>query len=97
MQQILNIRDDLFCMHMQLVNHTMSDDVLNNVLKQVSNYFDPTTIEERMIYSKKVPADKILWGLSADDGENREYLKVVAHPQDQASSNLTSLRCIYNT
>lgn len=74
-----------------LVNHTMPDDVLNNVLKQVSNYFDPKTIEERMIYSKKVPSDKILWGLNADDGENREYLKVVAHPQDQASSNLTSL------
>ena len=93
----MNICDDLFFMHLQLVNHTMQDDVLNNVLKQVSNYFDPKTIEERMIYSKKVPSDKILWGLSADDGENREYLKVIAHPQDQASSNLTILRCTYNT
>ncbi|RHN77741.1 putative aminocyclopropanecarboxylate oxidase [Medicago truncatula] len=77
-----------------LVNHTMPDDVLNNVLKQVSNYFDPTTIEERMIYGKKGSSDKIRWGLTANDGENREYLKVIAHPKDHVPSDPTILRNI---
>jgi len=80
---------------MQLVNHTMPGDVLNNVLKQVSNYFDPTTIAERMIYSKNGSSDKIRWGLTANDGENREYLKVIAHPKDHIPSDPTSLRYIH--
>ncbi|KAK2399327.1 2-oxoglutarate-dependent dioxygenase [Trifolium repens] len=69
-----------------LINHTIQDDALKNVFKGVSNYFDPTTIDERRIYTKKGSSDKIRWGLNANDGENREYLKVIAHPQDQAFS-----------
>ncbi|XP_045808623.1 2-oxoglutarate-dependent dioxygenase 19-like [Trifolium pratense] len=70
-----------------LVKHTIPDDALKNVLKGVSNYFDPTTIDERRIYSKKGSSDKIRWGLTTNAGENREFLKVIAHPQDQVPSN----------
>jgi len=73
----------------------MPDVVLKSILKQVSDYFDPTTIEERMVYSKNGSSDKIRWGLTANDGENREYLKVIAHPKDHVHSDPTSLRYIY--
>jgi hypothetical protein len=83
-------------MFLQLVNHTIQDDALKNVFNGVSNYFDPTTIDERRIYTKKGSSDKIRWGLTANDGENREYLKVIAHPQDQAFSypTISTLRYI---
>ena len=69
---------------------------IKNVFNGVSNYFDPTTIDERRIYTKKGSSDKIRWGLTANDGENREYLKVIAHPQDQAFSypTISTLRYI---
>ncbi|XP_058727152.1 1-aminocyclopropane-1-carboxylate oxidase-like [Vicia villosa] len=73
-----------------LVNHTMPDDVLKNILKDISDYFDPSTLDERMISHKKYPSDKICWQLNANDGENREYLKVIAHPKDQVPSNTIS-------
>jgi hypothetical protein len=83
-------------MYLQLVNHTIQNDALKKVFKGVSNYFDPTTIDERRIYTKKGSSDKIRWGLTANDGENREYLKVIAHPQDQAFScpTISTLRYI---
>lgn len=34
---------------MQLVNHHIPDDVLKSVLNGISDYFDPTTIDERKI------------------------------------------------
>lgn len=81
-------------MHMQLVNHTIPDDVLKIVLRGISNYFDPITIDERRVYTKKGSSDKIRWNLNANDGENREYLKVIAHPRDHVPSNPISLRYI---
>ncbi|CAK8569465.1 unnamed protein product [Lathyrus sativus] len=74
-----------------LINHTMPDDVLKSVLNGVFDYFDPTTVEERRIYYKNTSSGNVRWGLNANDGENREYLKVIAHPKDQAPSNPTSL------
>ncbi|XP_061363820.1 2-oxoglutarate-dependent dioxygenase 19-like [Gastrolobium bilobum] len=64
-----------------LVNHTIPDRVFDGVLKGVSNFFDPTTRDERRIYSKKDSSDKIRWGFNSSDIENREYLKVITHPQ----------------
>ncbi|KAK7349673.1 hypothetical protein VNO77_07230 [Canavalia gladiata] len=64
-----------------LVNHTIPDKVFDGVLKGVSDFFDQTTLEEKMIYRKKCSSDKIRWDLNSSAGENREYLKVVAHPQ----------------
>lgn len=81
---------------MQLVNHSIPDEVLDSVLKGVSDFFDPTTIDERRVYSKKGPSDKIRWGLNSYVGENREYLKVVAHPQYHVPSNPSGRRYIYN-
>ncbi|CAK8569464.1 unnamed protein product [Lathyrus sativus] len=74
-----------------LVNHTMPEDVLKNVLKRISDYFDPTTVDKRRISYKKYYSDKIRWQQNANDGENREYLKVIAHPKDQVPSNPISL------
>ncbi|CAL5206065.1 unnamed protein product [Lathyrus oleraceus] len=74
-----------------LVNHTMPHDVLKTVLKRISDYFDPKTVDERRISYKKHPSDKFQWRQNANDGENREYLKVIAHPKDQVPSNPISL------
>ncbi|CAJ1971962.1 unnamed protein product [Sphenostylis stenocarpa] len=70
-----------------LVNHTISDEVLDTILKGFSDFFDPKTIDERKVLRKSGPSDKIRWDLNASTGENREYLKVIAHPQFHAPSN----------
>lgn len=80
---------------MQLVNHTIPDEVLDTVLKEFSGFCDPKTIDERKIFRKSSPSDKIRWDLNSSAGENREYLKVIAHPSFHAPSNPPSLRYIY--
>lgn len=72
----------------------MPDDVLKNVLKRISNYLDPSTADERTISYKKCSSDKIRWRLNAHDGENREYLKAIAHPKGLVPSNPISLRYV---
>jgi len=79
---------------MQLVNHTIPDGVFDNILKGVSDFFNQTTLDERRNYSKKFPLDKIRWELNSSAGENREYLKVVAHPQYHFPSNPSGFRYI---
>ncbi|KAK7385084.1 hypothetical protein VNO78_30791 [Psophocarpus tetragonolobus] len=74
-----------------LVNHTIPDEVLDSILKGFSDFFDPKTIDERKVFNKSDPSDKIRWGLNSSAGENREYLKVVAHPQFHAPSNPSGL------
>ncbi|KAL5571726.1 hypothetical protein UlMin_021323 [Ulmus minor] len=64
-----------------LVNHGVPDRVFENVFDGISEFFDPTEVEDRRQYEKKNPTDRIRWGLRSSPGENREYLKVVAHPQ----------------
>ncbi|KAL2318385.1 hypothetical protein Fmac_032261 [Flemingia macrophylla] len=75
-----------------LVNHKISDEVLDSVIKGFSGFCDPKTIDERKVYRKSGPSDKIRWDLNSSALENREYLKVVAHPQYHAPSNPSSLR-----
>ncbi|KAK9947993.1 hypothetical protein M0R45_003584 [Rubus argutus] len=65
-----------------LVNHGVSDSMLEGVFKGLSDFFNPREIEDRIKqYEKKNPTDKIRWGVNSTHGENREYLKVIAHPQ----------------
>jgi len=80
---------------MQLVNHTIPDEVLDCILKESSDYFDPKTIDERKVLGKSGPSDKIRWDLNKS-GENREYLKVIAHPQFHAPSNPPGIRYIHS-
>ncbi|KOM57639.1 hypothetical protein LR48_Vigan11g067200 [Vigna angularis] len=75
-----------------LVNHSITDEVLDNMLKGVSDFFNQTTLDERKIYSKRSPLDKIRWELNSYTGENREYLKVVAHPQYHLPSKPSGFR-----
>ncbi|CAJ1948654.1 unnamed protein product [Sphenostylis stenocarpa] len=70
-----------------LVNHSIPNEVFDNILKGVSDFFNQTTLDEKMIFSKKSPSDRIRWELNSSAGENREYLKVVAHPQYHFPSN----------
>lgn len=79
---------------MQLVNHSITDEVFDNVLKGIADFFDPTTLDERRIYSKKSPLDKIRWELNSSTGENREYLKVAVHPQSHFPANPSGFRYI---
>ncbi|KAK7377387.1 hypothetical protein VNO80_02811 [Phaseolus coccineus] len=77
-----------------LVNHTIPDEVLDSILKEFSDFFDPKTIDERKVFRKSGPSDKIRWDLNSSAGENREYLKVIAHPQFHAPSNPSGIRKI---
>ncbi|WVY89297.1 hypothetical protein V8G54_034811 [Vigna mungo] len=77
-----------------LVNHTIPDEVLDSTLKGFSDFFDPKTIDERRVFHKSGPLDKIRWDLNLSAGENREYLKVIAHPQFHAPSNPSGIRKI---
>lgn len=76
---------------MQLVNHTIPDKVFDCVLNEVSDFFDPTTIEDRKIYCKRGSPDKIRWDLNSSAEENREYLKIVSHPEYHVPSNPSNL------
>jgi len=80
---------------MQLVNHTIPDEVLDSTLKGFSDFFDPKTIDERRVFRKSGSSDKIRWDLNSSAGENREYLKVIAHPKFHAPSNPSGIRYKY--
>ncbi|XP_027368300.1 1-aminocyclopropane-1-carboxylate oxidase 1-like [Abrus precatorius] len=75
-----------------LVNHTIPDEVFDCVLKRVTDYFDPTTMDERKVHSKKGPTDKIQWLQNSSIEENRECVKFYAHPQFHFSSNPSDIR-----
>jgi len=63
-----------------LVNHNIPDGVFDNMLKGASDFFNQTTLDERKIYSKKSPSDRIIWELESSNEENRKYLKAITHP-----------------
>ncbi|KAJ6412595.1 hypothetical protein OIU84_005609 [Salix udensis] len=63
-----------------LVNHGVPDTVIEGALEGIAEFFEVTKVEEKKEYRKSNPADRIVWGLNCHAGENREYLKVVAHP-----------------
>ncbi|CAK7346877.1 unnamed protein product [Dovyalis caffra] len=64
-----------------LVNHGVPDSVIEGALKGITDFFEVTKEQERKDYKKSNPTDRIMWGSNSHAGENREYLKVVAHPQ----------------
>ncbi|GMN30336.1 hypothetical protein TIFTF001_041442 [Ficus carica] len=63
-----------------LVNHGVPHRVFEGVLKGISDFFDPTEVEDRRLYEEKDPTDRIQWGLSSSVEEVREHIKVVVHP-----------------
>ncbi|KAF7816773.1 flavanone 3-dioxygenase 3-like [Senna tora] len=64
-----------------LVNHGIPDKLLDNFFHGISEFFDPMMLDERRaLYSKKDAMDRIRWVLRSSSGENREYLKVISHP-----------------
>ncbi|XP_030485227.1 2-oxoglutarate-dependent dioxygenase 19-like [Cannabis sativa] len=73
-----------------LVNHGVPEYVFKSVFKAISDYFDPTMIEDRMKYQKKSSTDMIRWELRSSAAENREYLKMVTHPNYHSPSNQTT-------
>ncbi|KAI4337888.1 hypothetical protein L6164_016254 [Bauhinia variegata] len=64
-----------------LVNHGIPDKVFDNLFEGTYDFFDPSTMDERRVYTKKGPKDRIRWDRNTSSGENREYIKVIAHPQ----------------
>jgi hypothetical protein len=67
--------------------------MLEGVFKGLSDFFNPREIEDRIKqYEKKNPTDKIRWGVNSTHGENREYLKVIAHPQCHCPTKPDSFR-----
>ncbi|KAK4273954.1 hypothetical protein QN277_017253 [Acacia crassicarpa] len=73
-----------------LVNHQIPEKLLDALFKGISEFFDPSTLEKRKVYSKKDPMDRIRWGQNYSSGENREYIKVIAHPQYHFPPNPSS-------
>ncbi|KAB2094158.1 hypothetical protein ES319_A02G137200v1 [Gossypium barbadense] len=66
--------------------------VVEGALKGISDFFELTNQEERREYLKKNPMDRIRWGFRSHAGENREYLKIVAHPENHCPSKPASFR-----
>ncbi|KAM6581441.1 hypothetical protein CsatA_005215 [Cannabis sativa] len=64
---------------------------MESVLKETSDFYDGTLIEERRQYERKSCSDKIRWELRSSSGENREYLKIVTHPHYHSPSNQPTL------
>ncbi|XP_054788323.1 2-oxoglutarate-dependent dioxygenase 19-like [Prosopis cineraria] len=66
-----------------LVNHGIPDRVPDNLFKGISEFFDPMNSDERKLYRKKDPRERIRGDISSSNshGDNREYLKVMTHPQ----------------
>jgi len=64
------------------------------MLKGASDFFNQTTLDERKIYSKKSPSDKIRWELESSNEGNREYLKVVTHPEYHFPSDSSGFRYV---
>ncbi|KAK7244093.1 hypothetical protein RIF29_38911 [Crotalaria pallida] len=74
-----------------LVNHTIPDRVIDNILKGLADFFAPTNLDERRTYRKMDPSDKIRWCQNYSSGENRENLKVIAHPEFYVPSKPSKL------
>ncbi|KAE8668613.1 peroxisomal (S)-2-hydroxy-acid oxidase GLO1-like [Hibiscus syriacus] len=70
----------------------VEESVVEAALKGISDFFELTNQEERSEYLKKDSMDRIRWGLRSHAGENREYLKVVAHPQYHCPTKPASFR-----
>ncbi|KAK6257615.1 hypothetical protein QUC31_001074 [Theobroma cacao] len=70
----------------------VAEGVVEGALKGISDFFDLTKQEERSEYLKKSSKDRIRWGLRSHAGENREFLKVVAHPQYHCPSKPANFR-----
>lgn len=79
---------------MQLVNHGIPDKVMDNLFKGMSGFFDPMNLNERKLYKKKDPMERIRWDMNSSNshGDNREYLKVMTHPQCHSPSNPSGFR-----
>ncbi|XVF64442.1 hypothetical protein PTKIN_Ptkin09bG0170100 [Pterospermum kingtungense] len=70
----------------------VAESVVEGALKGISDFFELTTQEERSEYLKKNSMDRIRWGLRSHAGENREFLKVVAHPQHHCPNKPANFR-----
>ncbi|WCJ43462.1 2-oxoglutarate (2OG) and Fe(II)-dependent oxygenase superfamily protein [Euphorbia peplus] len=64
-----------------LVNHGVSEMAIEGVLKGIADFFDLTPQNDKIKYLKKNATDKIIWAKNSHAGENREYMKMVSHPQ----------------
>ncbi|WCJ43451.1 2-oxoglutarate (2OG) and Fe(II)-dependent oxygenase superfamily protein [Euphorbia peplus] len=65
-----------------LVNHGVPEMVIEGVLKGIADFFDLTPQNDKIKYHKNNDNNKkIIWDQNFHGGENREYLKIVAHPQ----------------
>ncbi|KAJ4822439.1 hypothetical protein Tsubulata_019782, partial [Turnera subulata] len=64
-----------------LVNHSVPDKVIEGALKKIADYFRETEDEEKRKYLKKSGEDTMVYGLNSYAGENREFVKMVVHPE----------------
>ncbi|KDP43091.1 hypothetical protein JCGZ_25277 [Jatropha curcas] len=64
-----------------LVNHGIPDSVIEGTLKGIADFFELTKEEEKREHQKRTTNNKIMWDQNSHSGENREYLKVIAHPE----------------
>ncbi|KAF3440137.1 hypothetical protein FNV43_RR18415 [Rhamnella rubrinervis] len=72
-----------------LVNHGIPESVIERALEGISEFFNLTD-EEKREYEMKDSTDRIRWGLGFSPGDHqtvqREYLKVLPHPNFQGPS-----------
>ncbi|KAJ4822438.1 hypothetical protein Tsubulata_019780 [Turnera subulata] len=65
-----------------LVNHPVPDNVIECTLKKIADHFRETEAEEKQKYLKKSSQDTVVFGLNSYACENREFAKMVVHPEN---------------
>ncbi|KAF4375302.1 hypothetical protein G4B88_021968 [Cannabis sativa] len=69
-----------------MVNHGVPEYVLKSVLKETSDFYDGTLIEERRQYERKSCSDKIRWELRKALEEYKKRMREVVHGLGKAIS-----------
>ncbi|KAK3014829.1 hypothetical protein RJ639_008305 [Escallonia herrerae] len=65
---------------MELVNHGVPESFIKEVLERCSEFFDLTE-KEKIEYEPKCLTDKIRWSKGSKPGDQREFLKLISHPE----------------
>ncbi|CAN1234630.1 2-oxoglutarate-dependent dioxygenase 19 [Linum perenne] len=75
-----------------LVNHGIPNEVIDDTLSRIGEFFEENDVKEKSKYRKGDPKARIIWDARCHAGENREHLKLVARPQLHCPPNPPSFR-----
>ncbi|KAK2985035.1 hypothetical protein RJ640_016955 [Escallonia rubra] len=81
---------------MQVGNHGIPESFIKEVLERCSEFFDQTE-REKIEYEPKGLTDKIRWSKGSKPGDQREFLKLISHPEFHCPAKPAAFRAKLNT